>query len=104
VPRLVERGPPKDCATAVNRAKREHDANPLSEDPGGCLLHMKWQESGGPPLVASRPTRGFGTRLIERTVKQELNGDVRIEFASTGLVCEFHVPLQPTTTGATVRD
>lgn len=68
----------------------------LSEDPGGCLLHMKWQESGGPPLVENRPARGFGTRLIERTLKQELDGDVRIEFAPAGLVCEFHVPIQPT--------
>ena len=57
---------------------------------------MKWQESGGPPLVENRPTRGFGTRLIERTLKQELDGDVRIELAPTGLVCEFHVPIQPT--------
>jgi|tagenome__1003787_1003787.scaffolds.fasta_scaffold20977203_2 hypothetical protein len=36
---------------------------------------MKWQESGGPPLVENRPTRGFGTRLIERTLKQELDGE-----------------------------
>jgi len=72
----------------------------MSNDPSGYVLHMKWQESGGPPIVENRPSRGFGTRLIERTVKQELNGDVRIEFAPTGLVCEFHVPLQPTTRNA----
>jgi len=72
----------------------------MSEDPGGCHLHMKWQESGGPPLVENRPTRGFGTRLIERTLKQELDGDVHIEFAPAGLVCEFHVPIRPATKNA----
>jgi hypothetical protein len=32
------------------------------------------------------------------SVRRALVGEpVRIEFAPTGLVCEFHVPLQPTT-------
>ena len=52
------------------------------------------EESGGPSVAAERSERGFGTRLIERTVKQELDGDVRIEFAPTGLVCELRVPFQ----------
>ena len=62
---------------------------------GGYHLHIRWQESGGPSVAAERSKRGFGTRLIERTVKQELEGDLRIEFAPTGLVCELHVPFQP---------
>jgi len=29
----------------------------LSNGPGGYVLHMKWQESGGPPLVENRPRK-----------------------------------------------
>ena len=57
-------------------------------------MQIKWEETGGPPVLSEVPQRGFGTRLIERTVKQELDGDVRIEFAPTGLVCELRVPLR----------
>ncbi|MFC1455148.1 PAS domain-containing protein [Microvirga arabica] len=49
-------------------------------------LHLRWEESGGPAVVA--PTRrGFGTRLIERSLAQDLDGEVQIEFAPTGVVC-----------------
>jgi two-component sensor histidine kinase len=47
-------------------------------------------------VLGDRPQRGFGTRLIERTVRQELNGDVRIEFARSGLACELRVPVAKT--------
>jgi PAS domain S-box-containing protein len=55
-------------------------------------LHLRWDESGGPPVqVPSR--RGFGTRLIERSLAQELGGDVQIAFAPTGVVCTVNAPL-----------
>jgi PAS domain S-box-containing protein len=55
-------------------------------------LHLRWQESGGPPVQA--PTRrGFGTRLIERSLAQDLGGRVHITFAATGLVCTVNAPL-----------
>ncbi|MDG2570661.1 HWE histidine kinase domain-containing protein [Vibrio parahaemolyticus] len=55
-------------------------------------LHFQWEESGGPPVqVPSR--RGFGTRLIERSLAQDLDGDVRIEFASTGVTCTVDAPI-----------
>jgi PAS domain S-box-containing protein len=55
-------------------------------------LHLRWEEQGGPPVEA--PTRrGFGTRLIERSLAQDLGGDVRIEFAPTGVVCTVVAPL-----------
>jgi two-component sensor histidine kinase len=48
-------------------------------------LQLWWEESGGPPVHA--PTRrGFGTRLIERSLAQDLGGDVQIVFASTRVV------------------
>jgi PAS domain S-box-containing protein len=55
-------------------------------------LHLTWEESGGPPVQI--PTRrGFGTRLIERSLAQELNGVVRIQFQPTGVTCTVDAPL-----------
>lgn len=38
--------------------------------------------------------RGFGTRLIERSLAQDLEGEVRLTFASTGLVCAISALVQ----------
>jgi PAS domain S-box-containing protein len=55
-------------------------------------LHLRWEESGGPP-VQTPTRRGFGTRLIERSLAQDLGGDVHIAFAPAGLVCIVAAPL-----------
>jgi two-component sensor histidine kinase len=55
-------------------------------------LHLMWEEAGGPP-VEKPARRGFGTRLIERSLAHDLNGDVRIEFAPTGVLCSVDAPL-----------
>ena len=39
-----------------------------------------------------RTTRG-GTRLIERSLAQDLGGEVQIEFAPTGVVCTVDAPI-----------
>jgi PAS domain S-box-containing protein len=50
-------------------------------------LQFKWQERGGPPVVA--PTRhGFGTTLIKATFP-----DARIDYAIEGLSCEIDIPI-----------
>jgi two-component sensor histidine kinase len=55
-------------------------------------LRLVWEETGGP--VVERPAhRGFGTRMIERTLAQDLGGEVRIEFRPTGVICTIHVLL-----------
>lgn len=55
-------------------------------------LVLDWRETGGPPTVA--PTRrGFGSRLIERSISGELQGRVDIDYAAGGLVCLFNLPL-----------
>jgi len=55
-------------------------------------LQLRWEETEGPP-VQTPTRRGFGTRLIERSLAQDLDGDVQIEFAPTGLVCTVDAPL-----------
>lgn len=56
------------------------------EEAGTRRLELEWRESGGPP-VAPRLRRGFGSRLIERSLARELQGEVTLEFAPAGLVC-----------------
>jgi len=59
----------------------------------GSHLHLAWTESGGPPV--SVPThRGFGTRLIERILVQEIQGKVRLAFEPTGLLCTLDAAVQ----------
>jgi two-component sensor histidine kinase len=50
------------------------------------VLRLRWEESGG-PRVAPPVRRGFGSRLIERSLAAELGGEVLIDFAATGVVC-----------------
>jgi PAS domain S-box-containing protein len=64
----------------------------ISQAESGSHLHLCWQESGGPPVQP--PTRqGFGTRLIERSLARELNGDVQIRFNPEGVLCTVDAPL-----------
>ncbi len=55
-------------------------------------LRLMWEEVGGPPVRP--PTRkGFGSRLIERSLSQDLNGEVRIEYNPSGVICTVDAPL-----------
>jgi PAS domain S-box-containing protein len=54
-------------------------------------LALIWTESGGPPVV--EPTsRGFGTGVIDGTIRQQLKGTMRFDWRREGLVCEMAVP------------
>lgn len=64
----------------------------ITQQAGEMGLELIWKETGGPPVVEPN-RRGFGTRLIERSLAQELHGDVTIAFAPTGVVCTIHAPL-----------
>jgi two-component sensor histidine kinase len=56
-------------------------------DDGGRVLSFRWQERGGPPVVAPS-RRGFGTTLLKATF-----GEVRFEYAPEGLMCDIDLPL-----------
>ncbi|MGF9762492.1 sensor histidine kinase [Microvirga sp. 0TCS3.31] len=53
---------------------------------GRPRLHVRWEETGG-PTVRPPGRRGFGSRLLERVLAHDLDGDVTLEFAATGVVC-----------------
>lgn len=57
------------------------------------VLHLAWRESGGPPV--SPPMRaGFGSRLIERNLAFELNGEARIEYRPEGVEAFISTPVE----------
>lgn len=58
----------------------------------GSMLCLTWQETGG-PSVAKPTRRGFGTRMIERGLKHDLQGDATLVFDSDGLRCVITMPL-----------
>lgn len=60
----------------------------------GTSFTLIWREQGGPPVVP--PARkGFGARMIERGLAQELAGSAEIDFAPGGLVCTIRAKLGP---------
>jgi len=53
---------------------------------GRLILH--WTESGGPP--GKKPMReGFGMSLIERMVREQLKGEMHLDWRAEGLACEI---------------
>jgi two-component sensor histidine kinase len=73
----------------------------LSADAGRVALHwttgdgrfrLRWQESGGPAVTP--PSRiGFGSRMIERGLSAEFEGEVKIDYRPDGVVCTIDAPL-----------
>jgi two-component sensor histidine kinase len=57
-------------------------------------FELSWRESGG-PRVTKPERRGFGTRMIERVLANELQGSVELNFAQEGLSCTVRAPTQP---------
>jgi PAS domain S-box-containing protein len=60
--------------------------------PDAKTFTLRWEEQGGPTVT--KPTRkGFGSRLIERSLAMELGGQVRLTYEPTGLVCVVEAPM-----------
>jgi two-component sensor histidine kinase len=58
----------------------------------GERLYLTWREMAGPPV--RQPTRrGFGSRLVERSMKA-LGGGAHFDFAADGLRCNLVMPLE----------
>jgi PAS domain S-box-containing protein len=57
----------------------------------GDIFSMSWTERHGPPV--SRPARhGFGTKVVDSMAKLTLGGEVRLEYAPSGLVWRLTCP------------
>jgi PAS domain S-box-containing protein len=60
----------------------------------GLCLHLRWAEEGGPTVSGPPDRRGFGTRVLDATVRTQLRGKLRLDWAPGGLTCEMEVPLR----------
>jgi PAS domain S-box-containing protein len=57
------------------------------------VLRLRWAEAGGPAVTGPPSRRGFGSRVLDGTVRRQLGGKVALRWESTGLVCDMEVPL-----------
>jgi two-component sensor histidine kinase len=58
-------------------------------------LRLIWTEIGGPPVTAP-VRRGFGSRLIERSARDQLGGEATVDFLPRGVVCTVICTLDET--------
>ncbi|MFU0505217.1 PAS domain S-box protein [Pseudaminobacter sp. NGMCC 1.201702] len=85
------------CTNAVKYGALSNDVGEISvewtrADGPQPRLKLVWREQGGPAVLPPK-RRGFGSRLVERALAQDLDGEVSIEFRPDGLVCSIDAPL-----------
>jgi two-component system CheB/CheR fusion protein len=63
---------------------------------GGGAQHLEWiwAERGG-PKIDDLPKRGFGTELIERGIRCELQGEAELGAVDGSLHCRIVIPVNP---------
>jgi PAS domain S-box-containing protein len=55
-------------------------------------LVVCWTETGGPSVTP--PTRrGFGTHVMERMIRDQLNGQILLDWRAEGFACEIKIPM-----------
>ena len=109
--RLTTEGPPVELepksAVALGLAMHELATNAvkygaLSTGAGrvavcwtveGGRMRLTWTETGG-PLVSPPQGRGFGARMLEQGLAEELSGTVKLAFRPEGLVCVVDAALE----------
>ncbi|MGH6617119.1 chemotaxis protein CheB [Sphingomonas sp.] len=64
----------------------------ITPEKQGRAVRFCWAESGG-PAVAPPKKKGFGTKLIERASRFELQGGVELKFGSGGCVAVITFPI-----------
>jgi two-component sensor histidine kinase len=57
------------------------------------MVRLVWREEGGPP-VAPPTRRGFGSRLIERSLAGQTGGEVQVSYEPAGVVCTIVAPVR----------
>jgi PAS domain S-box-containing protein len=57
-----------------------------------ALLRLSWTERQGPEIEGPPMRRGFGSRLVEATVRAQLGGTVAFAWERDGLCCEVTIP------------
>lgn len=68
---------------ALSRASGSLDVSSKIDADHICLI---WAETGGPPITDEPALKGFGSRLIARSVSGQLGGELAYDWQRTGLV------------------
>jgi two-component system, chemotaxis family, CheB/CheR fusion protein len=63
-------------------------------DGGSPGLELTWTERGG-PKIDDLPSRGFGSELIERGIRFELEGEAELDTSAGALHCRIVIPAKP---------
>lgn len=63
----------------------------IEPSPTGRRLVLTWTEKDGPAVTAPL-CKGFGSHVIERGLAPELNGAVRLDYRTEGVVCTINIP------------
>ena len=72
----------------------------LSVDTGAldvsCSAHDEavtviWTETGGPKVSAPTGARGYGSELIDRSIKDQLRGSIDYDWSEDGVIVTLHV-------------
>lgn len=58
----------------------------------GDVFKIVWREIGGPPVPEEPNRKGFGTRMVARTVEAQLMGKIERWFRRDGLVVTVDIP------------
>ncbi|MGF9564317.1 HWE histidine kinase domain-containing protein [Neorhizobium sp. JUb45] len=73
-----------DGRVGIEWSREEIDGEPW--------LALHWREIDG-PAVEPPQEDGFGTTLIQRSIRYELRGETTLDYATTGLICDIRFPL-----------
>lgn len=63
----------------------------VSWDTLDSALRLRWEETGGPE-VGAPARKGFGSRVVDSTIANQLGGSVRWEWAAAGLTVRISLP------------
>ncbi len=69
----------------------------ITTDADAACFELRWTERGGPKISGPPLRRGFGSRLVQTTVRQQLHGDISLEWRSEGLECLITIPAKHVT-------
>ncbi|WP_457089594.1 PAS domain S-box protein [Microvirga sp. P5_D2] len=61
---------------------------------GNGNLEIRWEETGGPAIAEPPKRRGFGSRLVERSIRNQFHGSIDYQWRHEGLVMHMAVPLE----------
>nr|CAD6629948.1 PAS domain S-box protein [arsenite-oxidising bacterium NT-25] len=89
------------ATNAINHGALSSEAGRLSvtwrlaEEPDlPRRLLLEWLEWGGPPVAPPR-RRGLGSRLMERAIQRDLDGQLDLSFEPPGVVCRLSFKVAP---------